>query len=74
VTEQWIARYGYSLGGTNHGFNWFWIRDDYTPNVKSNAERFEGREAAQHAAKESVDGAKAIQPHLIWRTAVERVQ
>lgn len=69
---MWIARYGYLIGGTDHGFNWFWVRDEYTPNEKSNAERFSTQEAAKAAAREAVQGAIAIQPHLQFRTAVER--
>jgi hypothetical protein len=70
--ERWIARYGYSVGGTKHDFNWFWIRDEYTPNEKGNAERFNSAAAAKAAAREAVTNASAIQPHLQWRTAVER--
>lgn len=71
--DTWIARYGYSVGGTQRGFNWFWIRNEYTPNEKSNAERFASREIAETAARETVTNAVAIHPHLRFRTAVERV-
>jgi hypothetical protein len=74
--HMWIARYGYSIGGSNHDFNWFWIRDEYTPNENGWAQRFPTQDAAKAAAREAVSGAVAIQPHLalLFRTTVERVQ